>query len=308
MLLRLTTVADAGYASRSIFHCRQSGTILANISEKLLAGGYPPLSPSGMAACYFAHEWGAAAGPNVAVGCASGNFGIHQRQADHPTRGQYVDALNEFKLFYLFHYGTWPDKKANVTESDIQRETYIRLFLIRKAADLGIHASLDAAAMAANQMLSSLGRKGQTVTMNEFVTQVLRPEGLTATDFENFARHDVVIQQLVQTIGLSGALITPEEVSSIYEREHQELSSQIVFFPARNYFSSVKVTPDALGKFYTNYMAEYRLPDRVQINYVAFNITNYLAPTKEYVGRARISKAQADSRCGLQYGACWTFP
>ena len=105
-----------------------------------------------------------------------------------------------------FNYGTWPDKNANMSEKDIDQETYIRLFLLQKAADLGIHASLDAAAAAANQLLRSLARKGQTISVSEFATQMLQPEGLTAMDFENFARHDVIIQQLVQTIGSSGAL------------------------------------------------------------------------------------------------------
>ena len=236
-------------------------------------------------------------------GRAGGNFG--KIDGKPVTQMEYVNARNEFKLFYLFHYGNWPDKKANVTEADIERETYVRVFLIRKATDLGIHASLEAAAAAANQMLRSLGRNGQTVTMNEFVTQVLRPEGLTAADFESFARNDVVIQQLVQTVGLSGALVTPQEAAGIYEREHQEISAQIVLFSADKYLPSVKVPPDALGNFYTNYMAEYRLPDRVQVNYVFFNITNYLAQSKEFWAKTNL-EAQVDA-IYLQYGA-QTFP
>jgi peptidyl-prolyl cis-trans isomerase D len=211
-------------------------------------------------------------------GRAGGNLGsINGKQI---TQAEFQQAYNEFKLFYLFHYGAWPDKQAKLTEADIERETYLRLFLLQKAADLGIHAGLDAAATAANQMLRSVARKGQNISVTEFATQVLQPEGLTAADFENFARNDVIIQQLVQTIGSSGALITPQDAAGIYEREHQELSSQIVFFSAQHYLSSIKVTPEALGQFYTNYLAEYRLPDRVQLNYVVFNITNYLAQSK----------------------------
>ena len=35
------------------------------------------------------------------------------------------------------------------------------------------------------------------------------------------------------------------------------------------------VTPALVGQFYTNYLAAYRLPDRVQVNYVAFKLTNF---------------------------------
>jgi hypothetical protein len=217
------------------------------------------------------------------------------------TRQEYVQALNDFKLFYLFHYGAWPDKKANLTEVDIERETYRRLFLTQKASDLGIHVGLDAAATAANQLLRSLARKGQTVSVNDFATQALQPEGLTTADFENFARNDVVIQQLVQGIGSSGAFVTPQEAAGLYQREHQELSSQIVFFSAQKYLSSVTVTPDALGQFYTNYLAEYRLPDRVQLNYVVFNITNYLAQSK--AEWAKTNFEQQVEAIYSQYGA-----
>ena len=232
-------------------------------------------------------------------GRAGGNFGTINGKAI--TQPQYVQALNEFKLFYLFHYGTWPDKQAKVTEAQIERETYLRLFLLQKADDLGIHASLDAAAEEANRMLRAIARKGQTISVSEFATQVLQPAGLTASDFENYARHAVVIQQLIQTIGASGVLVTPEEAASLYQRDHQEIEAQIVFFSAKNFLSAVKVTPEAVGQFYTNYLAEYRLPDRLQLNYVVFNITNYLAQSKAEWAKTNF-EAQVDS-IYVQYGA-----
>jgi hypothetical protein len=232
-------------------------------------------------------------------GRANGDFGsINGKKV---TQQQYLQALNEFKLSYLFQRRTWPDKNANMSQKDVDQETYIRLFLIQKAADLGFYASLDAAATAANQLLLSLARKGQTLSVSDFATQVLQPEGMTAADFESFARNDVVIQQLIQTIGSSGALITPQEAAGLYQREHQEVSSQIVFFSAKNYLKSVKVAPDALGQFYTNYLADYRLPDRVQVSYVVFNITNFLAQSKAEWAKTNF-EAQVDAIYS-QYGA-----
>ncbi len=215
------------------------------------------------------------------------------------TPHAYAEALNEFKLFYLFRYGTWP--KANVSDEDMRRETYIRLMLIQKAAELGIHASLDTSAAMANQMLRSLGRDGKPVSMDAFTEQVLKPENLSVSDFENFVRHDIIIQQLVQAMGLPGALVTPQEATSIYEREHQELSAQIVFFSASNYLSAVTVTPENLGKFYTNYLAAYRLPDRVQVSYVAFSLSNFIAQAETELAKTNL-EAQIDS-VYLQYGA-----
>lgn len=204
------------------------------------------------------------------------------------TRQEYLDALSEFKLFYLFHYGTWPEKK-NVSENDLERETYIRLLLIRKAEALGIHVGVEAAAAMANQMLRSLSRGGEVVSVAEFSRQILQPAGLAVSDFENFTKHDVAIQQLMESIGSSGALVTPKEAAALYTREHQERVSQILYFSAAGYLSSVKTTPEAVALFYTNYLAEYRVPDRVQIHYVAFELTNYLAKARAELAKTNLS-------------------
>jgi hypothetical protein len=225
------------------------------------------------------------------------------------TSDEYLGAKREFYLFYLFHYGTWPDK--SLSENDLDREIYIRLLLMKKAAQIGIYVNDDAAAVAANQMLHSqelvraLHINGDSVPLDVFVKQVLQPQGLSADDFESFARHDLVIQQLVQTMGLSGALVTPQEATAVYSRENQEISAQIIYFSATNYLSRVAVTPAALTHFYTNYLAAYRLPDRVQVSYVAFNVTNFLAQSK-----AEWAKTNFDQQIDaiyLQYGA-QSFP
>ena len=177
--------------------------------------------------------------------------------------------------------------------------------LIQKANDLGIYVSDDQVVAAANEMLRSLGRNGQPVPLSEFVKQLLQPKGLTAEDFENFIRQSLVLQQLQQAISLTGELITPQEAAAAYQRDHQELSAQIVFFSASNYLSSVTVTPAAVAQFYTNYLAEYRLPDRVQVSYVAFDLTNFLAEAEQKLSKTNLNEqVEAVYR---QYGAS-AFP
>jgi hypothetical protein len=101
---------------------------------------------------------------------------------------------------------------------------------------------------------------------------------------------------LIKTLGLTGSLITPQEAAAAYQRDHQELSAQIVFFSASNFLSQVVVTPAAVAQFYTNYLAQYRLPDRVQVNYVEFNLTNFLAQAK-----AELTKTNFDDLVEMNY-------
>lgn len=243
--------------------------------------------------------WGAAPGTRGAGGSGTGSLGTIYGKKITPQA--YANAVSDFKLFYFFHNGTWPDKSGRVTETDMQREAYLRLMLNLKAENLGIHIGDKAIVAAANQMLRTLGRDGEAVPMQAFITQVLQPAGLTADDFERFVRHDLTIQQLVQSLGLSGELLTPQEAASVYEREHRETAAQIVFFAASNYLSTVTTPPAAVAHFYTNYLAAYRLPDRVQVSYVAFGISNYLARAQ-----AELAKTNLDEQIDgiyAQYGA-----
>jgi SurA N-terminal domain len=206
---------------------------------------------------------------------ASGGYGTIYGKAI--TALEYAQAQREFYLYYWVRNGQWPDKSASFNRDDMEREVYIRLLLQQKAKKLGVEIGDDALVAAASQFLSSLGRNGQSVPMQKFEEQVLAPEGLAAIDLQNFLRSELTVQQMVQTLGLAGALITPQEVSSLYDREHQELSAQAVFFAASNYLAQASVTPSAVAEFYTNNLAAYRVPDRVQVNYVFFDVSNYLA-------------------------------
>ena len=230
-------------------------------------------------------------GPSGSGGRGGGYGTIYGKEV---TAEEFAMAQREFYIYYWLHYGELPDKNPNFNRTDLERETYVRLMLTAKAKALGIHVSEDALVAGANDLLRSLGRNGQTVPMSQLLEHVLQPEGLDAADFQRFVRDDLTIQQLVQTLGLSGALVTPQEAGQLYDREHQEVSAQAVFFSASNYLAQVTVTPAAVAQFYTNNMAVYREPDRVQVNYVAFDLTNFFAAAEQKLGKTNItSQAEA---------------
>ena len=213
------------------------------------------------------------------------------------TPEAFAAAQREFYLYYWLHYGEWPGKNPSFTTKDMERETYVRLLLTQKAKSLGVYVSDTAVVEGANELLRSVGgRNNQAVPMDTFVERVLTPEGLTPADLQRYLRNDLTIQQLVQALGLSGVLITPTEAAQLYTRDHQEVSAQAVFFAASNYLAQVSVTPAAVGQFYTNYMASYRQPDRVALNYVAFEVTNFLAQSK-----AEWAKTNLEENVDAQY-------
>ena len=198
-------------------------------------------------------------------------------------------ATKEFNIYYWLHYSQWPKAREGVTESVIRRESYVRLLLTEKAKTMGIRVTDEAAAAAGADMLRKFGNGKQAVSMDQFVKQVLQPENLTVVDLQNYLRSDLALQQVIMTLGLPGGLIAPKEAEQLYDRENQELSAQAVFFSYSNYLAQVTPTPAAVQDFYTKNMAAYREPERIQVKYVAFEISNYLAAAELKVGKTNLN-------------------
>lgn len=202
------------------------------------------------------------------------------------TPDMYYRAYHDVDLNFLFRYGQWASQNPN--QNAVMQEAYIQMMFIQKASQVGIHVSDDeaqqeaAARLRSPELLRALGVEGQSsIPFGTFVDRVLKPENLTAADFETYIRDDLAMGQLQLTYGLPGVLITPQEAAAEYVREYQELSSQIVFFSASNFLSHVRISPDEVGLYYTNYMANYRLPERVQVSYVEFSASNYLGQAEK---------------------------
>lgn len=197
-----------------------------------------------------------------------------------------------FLLYYWFNYnGRWPSAREGVTDTAIHRESYIRLLIAEKAKALGVRVTDEAVIAAGAETLRKLGNGKQPVPMDQFVQQVLQPQGLTAKDLENYLRSDIAVQQTMMAMGLSGALVAPQEAAQLYDRENQEISAQAVFFSYSNYLAAVTSTPAAIEDFYNKNMAAYREPDRVQVSYVVFPLSNFLAAAELKIGKTNLDNS-----------------
>ena len=192
------------------------------------------------------------------------------------TQEEYVKAYKEICLRAFFMTGNWPDDEARKQGGDVERDSFQWLLLKQKQKELGIHISTDAVAQGARAMISQFQRSGIT-SPEMFINLVLKPRGYEVEDLERFVRHYMGLEELIATVGLGGKLVTPQEIRDLYKRENEQLETAAVFFSASNYLASVSVAPDAVMQFYTNRQAGYRIPDRVQVSYVRFDLTNFLA-------------------------------
>lgn len=214
----------------------------------------------------------------------------------------FVNALQEVRLRYLINSGgRRPEEDSN---RNFEREALQWLYIIDKIDQAGIHIARDKVAEAARRLvLSSLQGPGGRKVPPELAERVLTESGFRPEDLERYVTHWLGVQELIAAVGVSGKLATPQEIQDFYVRERQELATEAVIFEATNYLAKVTVTADALNQFYTNQMAEYRVPERVQVSYVRFSVTNFLAKTEEAWNKTNLNEVVEDNfqRLGTNY-------
>ena len=190
------------------------------------------------------------------------------------SQEEFVNAHHEAALDIFLRSRQWPEEGS----PEFEMRTWQRLLLIEEQKDFGIQISTEAAAAAAQSILGPLSRSEQgPVSFDDFVDKLLKPQGLDADDFDRFLHHQLANEQLFRLVGLGGKAVTPQEGEMLYRQQYEDFSTAMVSFPASNYLGVVLVTPDALSQFYSNRVANYRVPDRVQVSYVKFDVTNYVA-------------------------------
>jgi hypothetical protein len=196
------------------------------------------------------------------------------------TKDDYLNARAECLLQYLFNTGQ-PYKDESGRQNELEQRIYVRLLLLQKQEQHGIRVSSQKAGQIVNLWMQRFGRGEQHISLEDFRKALLEPQRLTLEDLDRFARHEIGIQELAATMGLTGALVTPQEAQELYKRENQELVTEAAFFSLSNYLASVNATPEAINQFYTNRMAMYRMPERRQVAYVRLPYTNYFGKVEK---------------------------
>jgi peptidyl-prolyl cis-trans isomerase D len=248
--------------------------------------------------------WGT--NPGSQGGGPAGRYGTIDGQ--RISEEDYLGAQREVYLLVglrtLQRTGEWPTGGLDRLGVDVPRETFSRLLLIRILQDRKMYAGAEAKALLVGNILSGLKPLGVN-TLTDLET-FLGQQGLSLADLDRAAEHEIALQQLRSVEGLTGQLMTPDQIESFWKRENQEISAQVVFFSASNYLNRVNVTPEAVGTYFTNQMARYRIPDRMRVQYVAYAISNYLEQADERLASLTNLTAQLDAeyeRRGTNYYA-----
>ncbi len=206
---------------------------------------------------------------------------------------EFNDAIREEMLFYFLQHGEWAtQEKLRQNNYQLEQRAYQRIALNQKAKDLGIVPTSKAAARMVEEIFGASPSHPVTeADLQTFEQRTLAPQRLTLEDFARFARHQAANQQLVTLFGMGGKLITPKEAEAFYVRENEPMVAEVAYFPLSNYMSQVTTSMTNLQGFFHTNEAMYRLPERVQVQYVSFPMSNYVAVAeKDLVSNTNLSK------------------
>ncbi|HKS35542.1 MAG TPA: SurA N-terminal domain-containing protein [Verrucomicrobiae bacterium] len=215
----------------------------------------------------------------------SGDFGYINDRA--LSREELVEAHQEVRLRFRVGTGRWPDEdEFSRQQFNADGQVHQRLILLEKLKELKVHVTDEAVAdWIANVFRDREQGRFQLEAYQQFVQRVLAPKRYTEADFQRFVRHEVGIQHLIALGSVSGSFVTPREAEALLRKENEQLTAQAVLFPASNYLASVTITDAALEQFYTNNMSRYRTPEQVQVSYVRYDATNFLAEADQQLGQ-----------------------
>ena len=214
---------------------------------------------------------------------------------------QLRDTMREAELSGFLRFGeNYRSARAEQMGFNVKQETMQRLFLGRRIKESGIQVSDTAVATWIKEYLKD--PKTGVVNFDGFVKNALTPAGFTESQFLDFVRHEVGVQELERLVGVAGQLVTPQEAEAAFRRENETLTVSLVSFASSNYVAGVSLEDVKIGEFFTNRLAAYRIPERVTVTYVRFDATNFNAAVEAELA-ARPNLATEMEQMYLQRGA-----
>ena len=200
------------------------------------------------------------------------------------SREAFGAAEREGKLFYRLRSGVWADSAEQ--KKQIDNYAWQSLLVDAEIKNHKINVTTEAEARFTKELLGVPRDQPMPIEkFQEFIVNELGAKGgLTLDDFDRFIRHQCGQEYLSQLLGMSGKLITPKEAEFFYRRENEPMVTEWVNFPSTNYYALTTPTDAELTDYYNKHQADYRVPDRIQVNYVEFLASNYLAQADKQLG------------------------
>jgi peptidyl-prolyl cis-trans isomerase D len=109
--------------------------------------------------------------------------------------------------------------------------------------------------------------------------QALRSNRMAPDEFEKIQRM-MLIAMKVEDLIRSGARVSDQEVHDIYRMQNEKINVDFILISPKTFTGAVKPAPADLEAFLKTHEAQFRVPERVQLKYLAFMGQDYAAAFK----------------------------
>ncbi len=192
------------------------------------------------------------------------------------SQPQFEAALREAKVAVYMNTRRWPTPQE--TAQQLPYFAWQQLYIQAKLKESNLEVPLEATAEFTRTRLGfKPGQPMSKEVFREFVKNDLNEKGRVGEeDFYQWVHDHVGAALLMNLYGMNGELITSAEVESFFRRDHEMMTVELARFSVSNYIAKIVPTDQDIKDLYAKRQAAYRLPPREQINYIFFNVTNYL--------------------------------
>jgi peptidyl-prolyl cis-trans isomerase D len=123
---------------------------------------------------------------------------------------------------------------------------------------------------------------------NEFVQNVLAPNGQSEAQFEEIVRDELALQRIKQLVG-TGVNVSDAESKADFEKGYSKLFVSVLRLSAADFAKDLKITDDDIRKYYESHKAELKSAEKRKVDLVSLTLTD---EQKKLTGKERIDALQ----------------
>ncbi|HEV2418859.1 MAG TPA: peptidylprolyl isomerase [Terriglobia bacterium] len=193
-----------------------------------------------------------------------------------------VPALQQMVNNQLQSSGSNPGEVARIANTTLN-QMVMQQAMLAQARKMGLEVS-DQELLSALRQNPLFYQNGQFVDMQTYQDRVQQFTGMSVPQFEAQMRQSVLLQKLRDAV-TDEVQVTPDEILQDFRQRNEKARINYVVLEPTQFFSAVRVTPQALNTYFLANRAKYKMSEQRQVKYI-------LIPPDAVKSKIEISDAQ----------------
>ena len=192
------------------------------------------------------------------------------------TRGEFLSSYRNVYLIYSIMTGEALQIDEE-TDLALTEAAWNRLAVLKKVKEIGYTATPDQIidTIKSLPIFQNQQTGGYDANVyNSFVDNFLTSMGMTAKDFERAYAENIILEQASLAAG-QNAIVTEEETIETYHLLNDLITLDTALIPKKKKLAK-RVNQNEAEEFYNNNKSLFEMPERVAIDYVIFDISEYI--------------------------------